>query len=351
MQKKYRQTEEVCVIIPQYSFGLDKWMPRHKERLERNMKSGYIGSVRFYKNLILLFFIIAILVPTIFAISYRGTIGEMKEEIGELKAQTEEQLEQLEADNAALMSAIKEKEEEERRLEAEAPDYQKLYPDFYAPQPFAATERKENTVYLTFDDGPSSCTDEVLDVLAKKGVKATFFVVGQSRDENIRRMRRIVEEGHTIGMHAFYHDYSSLYDSVESYLGDMYAIFCQIKEVTGVTPTVFRFPGGSINGYNRELYQEMIAEMLRRGFVPHDWNVSSEDASGSSVPTSHIVDCVVGGASVRTRSIVLMHDGAGKGSTANALPQIIDRLQAKGFRLEALTPETTPILFGYRDDK
>ncbi len=318
------------------------------------MKNGYIGSVRFYKNLILLFFIIAILVPTVFAISYRGIIKEMNGEISELQMLTDEQstlLQQLEAENAALASVIKEKEEEERRLEAEAPDYQKLYPDFYAPQPLATTERKENVVYLTFDDGPSYCTDEVLDILAKKDVKATFFVVGQSREENIRRMRRIVEEGHTIGMHAFYHDYSSLYDSVESYLSDMYAIFCQIREVTGVTPTVFRFPGGSINGYNRELYQEMIAEMLRRGFVPHDWNVSSEDASGSNVPSSHIVDCVVGGVSGRTRSIVLMHDGAGKGSTANALPQIIDRLQAKGFRLEALTPETTPILFGYRDDK
>ncbi|MBR2928494.1 MAG: polysaccharide deacetylase [Oscillospiraceae bacterium] len=314
------------------------------------MKSGYIGSVRFYKNMILLFFIIAILVPTGFAIGYRGTIREMKGEISGLQEQSA-LLQQLEAENAALELAIEEKEEERIRLEAEAPDYQKLYPDFYAPQPLAATERKENVVYLTFDDGPSYCTDEILDILEKKGAKATFFVVGQSREENLRRMRRIVEEGHAIGMHSFTHEYSMIYDSVESYLSDMYAVFCQIKEVTGVTPTLFRFPGGSINGYNSALYQEMIAEMVRRGFVPHDWNVSSEDASGSSVPTSHIIDCVVGGASGRSRSIVLMHDGAGKSSTANALSQIIDRLQAKGFQLEALTPQTKPILFGYRDDK
>ncbi|MBR2481904.1 MAG: polysaccharide deacetylase family protein, partial [Oscillospiraceae bacterium] len=290
------------------------------------MKSGYIGSVRFYKNMILLFFIIAILVPTGFAIGYRGTIREMKGEISGLQEQSA-LLQQLEAENAALELAIKEKEEERIRLEAEAPDYQKLYPDFYAPQPLAATERKENVVYLTFDDGPSYCTDEILDILEKKGAKATFFVVGQSREENLRRMRRIVEEGHAIGMHSFTHEYSMIYDSVESYLSDMYAVFCQIKEVTGVTPTLFRFPGGSINGYNSALYQEMIAEMIRRGFVPYDWNVSSEDASGSSVPTSHIIDCVVGGASGRSRSIVLMHDGAGKSSTANALSQIIDRLQ------------------------
>ena len=318
------------------------------------MKSGYIGSVRFYKNLILLFFIIAILVPTGFAIGYRDTIREMKTAIGELQTQTEEQsaqLQQLTEENAALELAIRENEEEQRRLEAEAPEYQKLYPDFYAPAPYAATERKENTVYLTFDDGPSYCTDDVLDILAQKGVKATFFVVGQSREENLQRMRRIVEEGHAIGMHAFYHDYSSLYDSVESYLSDMYAIFCQIKEVTGVTPTIFRFPGGSINGYNSDLYQELIAEMVRRGFVPHDWNVSSEDASGSRVSSSHIINCVVGGVSGRSRSIVLFHDGGGKNSTVNALPQIIDSLQERGFRLEALTPETKPILFSYLDDK
>ena len=318
------------------------------------MKSGYIGSVRFYKNLILLFFIIAILVPTGFAISYRLTIRDLWTEVDDLNTELQMQRNQLQTMQEELDAAeatIAAAEEEAIRKEAEAPDYQKLYPDFYAPQPYAATERKENTVYLTFDDGPSYCTDDVLDILAKKGVKATFFVVGQSREENIQRMRRIVEEGHAIGMHAFYHDYSSLYDSVESYLGDMYALFCQIKEVTGVTPTLFRFPGGSINGYNSTLYQEMIAEMVRRGFVPHDWNVSSEDASSSRVSSSHIVDCVIGGASGRSRSIVLFHDGGGKNSTVNALPQIIDRLQAKGFQMEALSSKTKPILFSYLDDK
>ena len=318
------------------------------------MKSGYIGSVRFYKNLILLFFIIAILVPTGFAISYRLTIRDLWTEVDDLNTELQMQRNQLQTMQEELDAAeatIAAAEEEAIRKEAEAPDYQKLYPDFYAPQPYAATERKENTVYLTFDDGPSYCTDDVLDILAKKGVKATFFVVGQSREENIQRMRRIVEEGHAIGMHAFYHDYSSLYDSVESYLGDMYALFCQIKEVTGVTPTLFRFPGGSINGYNSTLYQEMIAEMVRRGFVPHDWNVSSEDASSSRVSSSHIIDCVIGGVSGRSRSIVLFHDGGGKNSTVNALPQIIDRLQAKGFQMEALSSKTKPILFSYLDDK
>ncbi|MBR6678069.1 MAG: polysaccharide deacetylase family protein [Oscillospiraceae bacterium] len=314
------------------------------------MKSGYIGSVRFYKNMILLFFIIAILVPTGFAIGYRGTIREMKGEISGLQEQSA-LLQQLEAENAALELAIKEKEEERIRLEAEAPDYQKLYPDFYAPQPFAATERKENVVYLTFDDGPSYCTDEILDILEKKGAKATFFVVGQSREENLRRMRRIVEEGHAIGMHSFTHEYSMIYGSVEEYLADMYAVFCQIKETTGVTPTLFRFPGGSINGYNSALYQEMIAEMIRRGFVPYDWNVSSEDAASGSMPTSHIVDSVLSGVSGRSRSIVLMHDSGGKGTTVSALSQIIDRLQAKGLQLEALSPEDKPVLFGYSDDK
>lgn len=312
------------------------------------MKSGYIGSVRFYKNLILLFVIIAILVPTGFAISYRVSIKKLETQISTLNTTLQEQ--------QALLAEKSEEEVTEDgyvsdNVEVDPPEYQELYPDFYAPKSFAATERQEGVIYLTFDDGPSRRTDEILDILAQKNVKATFFVIGQSREENLQRMRRIVEEGHAIGMHSFSHEYSIIYNSVEDYLADMYAIFCQIKETTGQTPVLFRFPGGSINGYNGGLYMEMVAEMIRRGFVPHDWNLSSEDAARSGVTVSNILNSVVGGAAGKSRGVVLMHDSEDKTATVNALSQMIDQLQAKGFRLEPLTPEIKPILFSYLDDK
>lgn len=166
-------------------------------------------------------------------------------------------------------------------VSADPPYYQLLYEDFYAPQPYNATERAEKTIYLTFDDGPSDRTDEILEVLAEKNVKATFFVIGQSSEKNLERMRRIVEEGHTIGMHSFSHDYAAVYTSVESFLDEFYRNFIQIQETTHTTPTVFRFPGGSINGYDGAFYQEILSEMIRRGFVPFDWNISSEDAASN----------------------------------------------------------------------
>ena len=103
---------------------------------------------------------------------------------------------------------------------------------------------------MTFDDGPSTRTDEVLAVLARENIKATFFVVGQTSETNLQRIRDIVNQGHTIAMHSYSHDYTKIYASVEAFLDDMYRVFSQIRDATGVAPTFFRFPGRSVNSYN-----------------------------------------------------------------------------------------------------
>lgn len=233
-------------------------------------------------------------------------------------------------------------------ITADAPVYQTLYEDFYAPEPFHATERIPNTVYLTFDDGPSARTDDILKVLAEKNVKATFFVIGQSDEANLERMRRIVEAGHTIGMHSYSHDYSSVYSSVEGFLDEFYRIFCQIRDTTGVTPTVFRCPGGSINGYDGGIYQDILSEMIRRGFVPFDWNVSSEDAASNwTLSAQTLVDNVVRYSSGKVRSFVLFHDSESKVTSAQAVGPAIDRLREMGYSFAAITPDTMPVLYSY----
>ena len=162
-------------------------------------------------------------------------------------------------------------------------------------------------------------------------------------------LRRIVEEGHTLGMHTYSHDYSKIYASVEDYLADMYQIFQQIKEVTGVTPTLFRFPGGSINGYNSGIYQELVSEMMRRGFVPFDWNLSNADAAEKPVPAETLISNVINGAQRVERGVVLMHDSAPRFTTVEALGSIIDELRSMGFELKALTPEVMPLLYAYKN--
>ena len=225
--------------------------------------------------------------------------------------------------------------------------YASLYPEMTAP-PRDTVSRKEKTVYLTFDDGPSAVTAEVLDILKEKNVRATFFVVGSEIEAHPGLVRRAAEEGHTVGVHTYSHLYKKIYASVEDYLNDFYLAYMAIYRETGEYPTVFRFPGGSINSYNKRLYKPIIAEMLRRGFEYYDWNVSAEDSSGS-YEHEDIVRNVVNGLSGMQRAFVLMHDFGRNKNLCLALPDIIDRIRELGYSIEPITDEVATVSFSYPD--
>ena len=161
-------------------------------------------------------------------------------------------------------------------------------------------------------------------------------------------MKEIVAEGHTLGMHSYSHQYQKIYASVEAFLEDYYQLFTLIRDQVGVTPTVFRFPGGSLNGYNPGVYEEIIAEMLRRGFVYYDWNLSAQDAAGVSPSEEEILRSVVDAAAGRSRAIVLMHDSDHCKTTVAALGDVIDGLREQGFRFDRLDRSVRPIIFGYK---
>ncbi len=308
----------------------------------------YIGSVRFYKNLILLAVIVLIAVPAVFAVrlgvSLRERDAALAEMGGEL-ARLEEELAEKGPEPAETVRRTGPAAD----VVPEPISYQELYPDFYAPEPYHATQRVTGTIYLTFDDGPSENTSQVLEILEREDVKATFFVTGRSNEEDLQRMRDIVEQGHTLGMHSYTHNYEKIYASVEAFLDDMYQIFTQIRETTGQTPTLFRFPGGSINAYNTGFYQELVAEMVRRGFVPCDWNMSATDTASPIPSAERIVCSVMQNADRVQRGFVLMHDSASRVTTAEALEDVIRQLREMGFRFERMTPETQPVLFHYQD--
>jgi len=301
--------------------------------------SSYFGSVRFFKNMILLVVIVAIAVPASVAVVRGGQTEQLRENTEQLKHEFQAVTDQL----AELQ------EEEAKRLGVDTIPYQSMYPDFYAPEPLPVPETTSKVIYLTFDDGPSKRTPEILSILREKDVKATFFVIGHTDEQSLQWMKDIVAEGHTIAMHTFSHRYTDIYASVENYLADMYQLFVLIKETTGVEPSIFRFPGGSINGYNKGVYQELEAEMLRRGFVPYDWNLSSGDASGTKITAAQIVNNVVGSADGLESGIVLMHDSEPKVSTVESLVPMIDQLREKGYTFDKLTSSVQPVLFGYRD--
>lgn len=197
------------------------------------------------------------------------------------------------------------------------------------------------TMYLTFDDGPSAeNTAAVLDVLKARNIKATFFLVGENVRKNPEVAKRIAAEGHTIGIHCNRHDYEQIYQSTASYLEDFNEAYKTVLEVTGVRVTLFRFPGGSINAYNKPVYQDIIKEMTARGFIYFDWNASLEDALKKSEPEELIANAretALG----RKHVVMLAHDIVH--STALCLNDLID--QFPEYRMEPLTPEVTPVQF------
>lgn len=316
---------------------------------------GYIGTVRFFKNMIFLSICILIAIPSILAVKYYQdaasllpdteasvpTFAPDADEMIENAAGETEDTEKTEAANPSADAGALAVET------CDAPSYQALYPDFYAPQPYGATERIEGMAFLTFDDGPSPQTDEILAILAEQDIKATFFVVGCNEMGDEQRLRDIVAQGHTIGMHSYTHDYEKVYASVEDFLAEFYAVFQEIRDITGVTPTVFRCPGGSINGYNSGFYQEMFSEMIRRGFVPFDWNVSSDDAVGERKSAAQLTENVMTEIKGKTRAFILFHDSADKVQSVKALPAVIAQTRELGFEFAAITPKTMPVIFSY----
>ena len=181
-------------------------------------------------------------------------------------------------------------------------------------------------VCLTFDDGPSENTDEILDILADYGVKATFFVNQKEGFDD--EYMRIVEEGHTIGMHSATHVYRDVYASLDAFAEDLYTIQDFIYDKTGVTSMYYRFPGGSSNKVSAVPMDDCMSYLDAKGIVFYDWNVASNDATPGGLSTTEIVSNVLNPiyAGEETEYVILMHDAADKDTTVEALPIIIETL-------------------------
>ena len=199
-------------------------------------------------------------------------------------------------------------------------------------------------VYLTFDDGPSSNTDNILDILDTYGVKATFFVTGKEGAKAEASYRRIVEEGHTLGMHSYTHDYSVIYASEEAFMEDMEKLKRYLYDVTGVQSTYIRFPGGSSNKVSDVDMRLLITDVHEAGMEYFDWNVSSQDASSKPLTKEEILDNCLNSIERFQNCIILMHDAGSKDSTVEALPELIEHIQAmEHTELLPITEDTVPV--------
>lgn len=177
-------------------------------------------------------------------------------------------------------------------------------------------------IYLTFDDGPSRHTHRLLDVLKTYHVKATFFVVNTGCVDVIRR---IAEDGHTLGLHTTTHKYKNIYVSEEAYLNDLHTIEGIVKELTGLESKLLRFPGGSSNKvsrFNPGIMTRLTKLVEEEGYYYYDWTVDSRDTGGAKTPEAVYQNVTSGIARSKTdHAIVLQHDI--KGFSVDAVEAII----------------------------
>lgn len=198
-------------------------------------------------------------------------------------------------------------------------------------------------VYLTFDDGPSPNTTKILDILDQYGVKATFFTICSPGEENEESLKRIVSSGNTLAIHSVSHEYSQVYASIDSFKEDVLGMQQWLYEQTGVTTWFYRFPGGSSNKVANCDISDCINFLNEQGFVYFDWNVSSGDASAKCVDKDTIVQNVLSEIGSREEYVVLMHDAGAKTTTVEALPEIIEYLQANDYMILPITANTKPV--------
>lgn len=196
-------------------------------------------------------------------------------------------------------------------------------------------ELEEKVVYLTFDDGPGQYTEELLGILKKYNVKATFFVTNQFK-KYVPLIEREYNDGHTVAVHTLTHKWS-IYQSVETYLKDFNDMNDIIYKYTGEKTQIFRFPGGGSNTISRKYAKGVVkaiaSKMTENGYVYFDWNVDSNDAGGAK--SDAIYKNVIEGIEKRKSSVVLMHDI--KRGTVDVIEDIIKYGLENGYTFKALT--------------
>ncbi|MBO4808356.1 MAG: polysaccharide deacetylase [Lachnospiraceae bacterium] len=280
------------------------------------------------KKIIIFLVVFFLLLPLVICFILGIRIRELSNRIDELTALLNARLES----NPAITRTLPE-DETEAPLEEETSEETEETED--VPQ---TTQHK---VYLTFDDGPSVYTDEILDVLKEYDVKATFFVVGKEDDVSKAAYKRIVDEGHTLAIHSYSHKYGEIYNSVDDYAYDLEKLESLLYEVTGTQCKYVRFPGGSSNKVSKVPMSDIIKYIHAQGMEYFDWNISASDAVNTALAPEAILANVTNGIGKYETDVILLHDTGNRKSTVDALPMIIENIRAReGYELLPIDENT-----------
>lgn len=311
------------------------------------------ARVNLIKRVIIGFVVAIVVLPTLLCIILFCRLGKLEKELKELTSAKEEAAVMTSAalDDGMQVKRVGEKNPKEPYTD-EIPETDISEEIPVSSDTGVSTNNIEETdvhtdwpkkVYLTFDDGPSSNTDDILDILNQYGVKGNFFVVATDSESLQGMYKRIVDEGHVIGMHSYSHKYQEVYASRESFINDLSKIQSLVYEKTGYMPDIYRFPGGSSNLVSNISMSVFINVLDERGITYYDWNVSSQDASNPMLTKEQIVDNCLYDIQEYEEAMILMHDLGNKTSTVEALPELIERLQKMGVEIAPIDENTMHI--------
>lgn len=209
------------------------------------------------------------------------------------------------------------------------------------------TAAAANKIFLTFDDGPSkTVTVRILDTLKKNNIKATFFILDYSEDKK-PILQRMINEGHTIGIHGYTHDFSTLYASDAAFMQNVNRLNDKLEKDFGYRTNLIRFPGGSSNTVSRKYSKGIMTRLSKlvpaSGYIYYDWNICGNDAVKGVSTKNYIVSSVQQELRHGRNNIILLHDTASKTTTADGLQEIIDYGKTHGYIFEPLTDAIPPV--------
>ena len=316
---------------------------RQRRKRVNRIKNGIVWTIAMW----MLFSLLAIIILSVQVSQLNDRIGKLESGgivVGPNTSETEDGHKDSESERDSVLPSEPDTDSENSKEEDK---FSNIVTGIDTPENLA-TEGDVHKVYLTFNSVPGDNTEDILDVLAQYQVKATFFVVGSTDASKNAIYQRIVNEGHTIGMHSFSNQYSLIYSSTDAFKQDYKKISDFLYELTGMHSKFYRFPGGSGNQISNVNMAEFADCLNQEQITYFDWNVSAGDTT-SNYTKEDVLNNVLGGISKYKTSVVLLHDGDNKSTTVEALGTLIEQLQQQGAEILPIDENTNVIQYIHAD--
>lgn len=295
---------------------------------------------------LIVFVVALILALAAFCVYQYMRADSLAQETGKVQMQNDDLTNQLQSLQDEMQS-IQQKYDSLQNQYTSLQDQNKSLQEQINAMPTNVGKSNKKVVYLTFDDGPDErTTPTLLNTLKRLNVKATFFIAFQNEDTPGKRalLKQEANDGHTLGVHCFNHDYAVCYASQQAFLDDFNRMKDIIVQETGITPKINRFPGGTGNTVSMTqsgsiLMPALLQDVKAMGFKTFDWNAGGQDADAKPPATPEATaEAIYKDAGSRNNVVILLHDT--KATSVASVEAIVKHFKNAGYTFATLTPNS-----------